>query len=154
MSRCQTLATLAGLVSPMTAHALEHACHTHAATSQNAYERVALRCIYLLQRGFLNEARVRSLGALTVVSVPIEALVPSLPVKEEILAKEAERKKSAALLKDLTQGDAAEVSPDAGLRCKKCGSNDITHEFLQTRSADEGTTIFCTCTNCKKRWKM
>ena len=154
MSRCQTLKTLATYVSSMTAHSLEHACQTHAMMSQTAYERVALRCIYVLERGFLDEARVKTLGALTVVSVPIETLVPSLPAKEEILAKEEERKKSAVLLKDLTQGEAAEVSPDAGLRCKKCGSNDITHEFLQTRSADEGTTIFCTCTNCKKRWKM
>jgi len=154
MSRCQTLSTLAGFVSSMTAHALEHACQTHAMVSQTAYERVALRCIYLLEHGLLDEARVKALGALTVVSVPLEVLVPHLPAKEAIFAKEEERKKSAALLKDLTQGEAAEVSPDAGLRCKKCGSNDITHEFLQTRSADEGTTIFCTCTKCKKRWKM
>jgi DNA-directed RNA polymerase subunit M/transcription elongation factor TFIIS len=154
MSRCQTLKTFAGYISSMTAHTLEHACQTHAMMSQTAYERVALRCIYLLERGLLDEPRIKTLGALTVVSVPIETLVPSLPAKEEILAREEERKKSAALLKDLTQGESTEVSPDAGLRCKKCGSNDITHEFLQTRSADEGTTIFCTCTSCKKRWKM
>lgn len=154
MSRCQTFASFCRFVPPLLAHSLEHACQTQSLTSQTAYERVALRCLYLLEHGHLDEARLRQLGALTVVSVPLETIVPSLPAKEEINAKEEQRRKSAALLKDLTQGEATEAFPDSGVRCKKCGSNDITHEFLQTRSADEGTTIFCTCTSCKKRWKM
>jgi len=123
-------------------------------TSQTAYERVALRCLYLFEHGLIDETRLRELGPLTVASVPLETIVRALPAKEEIVAKEDHRRKSAALLKALTQGDEIEAFPDSGVRCKKCGSNDITHEFLQTRSADEGTTIFCTCTGCKKRWKM
>jgi DNA-directed RNA polymerase subunit M/transcription elongation factor TFIIS len=155
MARCQTLASFCRFVPPLLAHSLEHACQTHSLTSRTAYERVALRCLYLLEHGLIDEARLRELGALTVASVPLETIVHSLPAKEEILTKEEHRRKSAALLKDLTQGDSMmEAFPDSGLRCKKCGSNDITHEFLQTRSADEGTTIFCTCTSCKKRWKM
>ena len=154
MSRCQALASFSRYLDPLLAHSLEHACQTHSLTSQTAYERVALRCLYLFEHGLIDEARLRELGPLTAVSVPLETIVHALPAKEEIVAKEDHRRKSAALLKALTQGDAAEAFPDSGVRCKKCGSNDITHEFLQTRSADEGTTIFCTCTACKKRWKM
>jgi DNA-directed RNA polymerase subunit M/transcription elongation factor TFIIS len=37
--------------------------------------------------------------------------------------------------------------------CSKCKSNKCTFYCLQTRSCDEGETIFVTCTNCGKRWK-
>lgn len=154
MSRCQTLASFSEYLPSAVAHTLEHACQTHSLTSKTAYERIALRCLYLLQHGLLDANRIGELGALTVASVPLETIVPSLPARAEIVAREEKRRKSSALLKDLTQGGEAEAFPDSGVRCKKCGSNDITHEFLQTRSADEGTTIFCTCTGCKKRWKM
>ena len=40
-------------------------------------------------------------------------------------------------------------------RCVKSGmSSDVTWTTLQTRSADEGSTIFCTCNTCKHRWKL
>ena len=154
MTRCQALVSFGRFLPPLLAHSLEHACQTHSLTSQTAYERVALRCLFLFEHGLVDEARLRELGPLAIASVPLETIVQALPTKEEIVAKEEHRRKSAALLKALTQGEAAEAFPDSGVRCKKCGSNDITHEFLQTRSADEGTTIFCTCTACKKRWKM
>lgn len=37
--------------------------------------------------------------------------------------------------------------------CKKCKSNKCTYYELQTRSADEPTTIFVTCLDCGKNWK-
>ena len=44
--------------------------------------------------------------------------------------------------------------PNAGTKCAKCKSTDIKFEFLQTRSADEPMSTFCTCETCGKRWKM
>lgn len=44
--------------------------------------------------------------------------------------------------------------PDAGTRCAKCKSSDIKFDFLQTRSADEPTTVFCCCERCGKRWRV
>jgi hypothetical protein len=41
-----------------------------------------------------------------------------------------------------------------GVRCSKCGSTDIQFEIGQTRSADEGSTVFCLCSQCHKRWRM
>jgi DNA-directed RNA polymerase subunit M/transcription elongation factor TFIIS len=40
--------------------------------------------------------------------------------------------------------------------CRFCGQQSIEFTTKQTRSADEGSTVFFMCTNskCKKRWKM
>lgn len=39
--------------------------------------------------------------------------------------------------------------------CKRHGRHGDVHWYSrQTRSADEGATIFCICKTCNKRWKM
>lgn len=40
------------------------------------------------------------------------------------------------------------------MRCRACGSSDVSWEQKQTRGADEAMTIFCSCVKCKSRWKM
>lgn len=40
------------------------------------------------------------------------------------------------------------------LQCGKCKSKKIYHYEMQVRSADEPMTVFCTCLDCNKRWKM
>jgi DNA-directed RNA polymerase subunit M/transcription elongation factor TFIIS len=37
--------------------------------------------------------------------------------------------------------------------CRKCKSKKCTYYEMQTRSADEPSTIFVTCLNCGKNWK-
>ena len=154
MARFQVVSSLSTYMSLVQAHALEHACQTFALSTGSSYERTALKCLYLFQHGLVDEAKLLELGPQALASVPLECFVSKIPAKEAIAEKEDARGRSAELLRDLTQGEEQEVLPDSGVRCKKCGSNDVTHEFLQTRSADEGTTIFCTCMKCKKRWKM
>lgn len=41
-------------------------------------------------------------------------------------------------------------------KCNKCKSSNIRFDTLQTRSADEGMTIFCQCQNpkCGERWTV
>lgn len=34
-------------------------------------------------------------------------------------------------------------------RCPKCGNEKMSYATLQLRSADEGQTVFYTCTKCK-----
>ena len=46
----------------------------------------------------------------------------------------------------------SEFIEDSVLQCKKCKSNKIVSDTRQTRCGDEGTTVFATCTNCKKKW--
>jgi DNA-directed RNA polymerase subunit M/transcription elongation factor TFIIS len=38
-------------------------------------------------------------------------------------------------------------------KCKQCGKRECTYYEMQTRSADEPTTIFISCLNCGKRWR-
>ena len=40
------------------------------------------------------------------------------------------------------------------VRCRRCGSEDVSWDEKQTRSADEGASLFCVCTRCKNRWVM
>lgn len=46
------------------------------------------------------------------------------------------------------------VKNTVGIKCKKCGSDNIFSESRQTRSADEAMTIFYTCLNCGNKWKV
>jgi hypothetical protein len=115
-----------------------------------SYERLALRALQLLTSP--SRTKLAEVGPLRFVGLPLETLVGVIPARVEILQHEAELRRSAALLRDLRSGEMAGLG-DSGLRCKHCGSNEIAYEFLQTRSADEGTTIFCTC-RCGRRWKM
>ena len=50
-----------------------------------------------------------------------------------------------------------ETKPEAmtdQFKCGRCKKNKCSYFELQTRSADEPMTIFITCINCGKRWKM
>ena len=38
------------------------------------------------------------------------------------------------------------------VRCRRCGSEEVSWEEKQTRSADEAATVFCVCATCKNRW--
>jgi DNA-directed RNA polymerase subunit M/transcription elongation factor TFIIS len=38
--------------------------------------------------------------------------------------------------------------------CSRCQSKKCTYYEMQTRSADEPATIFVTCLNCDKHWRM
>ena len=43
---------------------------------------------------------------------------------------------------------------EAIVRCRRCGSVEVSWDDKQTRSADEGATVFCVCQTCKRRWVM
>lgn len=40
------------------------------------------------------------------------------------------------------------------LKCRRCGSSEITYNQKQVRGADEASSVFCTCLGCKKRWRL
>lgn len=66
--------------------------------------------------------------------------------------------KSACHLRWDTMRRLQEVSlkvPDdvqGGMRCRRCGSNDLLVETHQTRAADEGMTQYVTCKRCGAKW--
>jgi DNA-directed RNA polymerase subunit M/transcription elongation factor TFIIS len=43
---------------------------------------------------------------------------------------------------------------EAIVKCRRCGSSEVSWDEKQTRSADEGATVFCMCLTCKNRWVM
>lgn len=43
---------------------------------------------------------------------------------------------------------------DGILKCGKCKSYKTTYYEMQTRSADEPTSKFCTCHNCGNKWRF
>lgn len=50
-----------------------------------------------------------------------------------------------------------ETKPEAmtdQFKCGRCKKRQCSYFELQTRSADEPMTVFITCINCGKRWKM
>ncbi len=52
-------------------------------------------------------------------------------------------------LKQANKGQAE--GPIAERRCSNCGNETMSYASLQLRSADEGQTIFFTCTRCKHK---
>lgn len=38
-------------------------------------------------------------------------------------------------------------------KCPQCGNDEMQYHTLQLRSADEGATVFYTCTKCKYRFR-
>ena len=78
------------------------------------------------------------------------------PDGKNILQKHNEdMKQYYEILENQDMGGDGETGND-GLCCPKCKYTKITIIPKQTRSADEGMTIFCACNNpsCGKRWKM
>ena len=52
------------------------------------------------------------------------------------------------------EGDEGEVShPTIKMQCEKCDNDEAIWWMLQTRSADEPTTRFYRCTQCRYTWR-
>lgn len=49
------------------------------------------------------------------------------------------------------KNDDEEEGPVVERKCPKCGNERMSYATLQLRSADEGQTIFYTCTKCKHK---
>lgn len=61
----------------------------------------------------------------------------------EACAKNVEEEKKSKKSANEEEGPVVEK------RCPKCGNEKMSYATLQLRSADEGQTVFYTCTKCK-----
>lgn len=50
--------------------------------------------------------------------------------------------------------DKTKNKEENGIKCKNCGKNTVTFLEIQSRSADEGASVFYSCTNCHIHWKQ
>lgn len=73
---------------------------------------------------------------------PFAAPITNTRVRE-VLFPEDRKKVSVVRMEEKTQ-----------IVCEKCGHDEATVHQMQTRSADEGSTIFYTCTKCAHKWKI
>ena len=46
------------------------------------------------------------------------------------------------------------VKNTVGVKCGKCGSEDVNAFSKQIRAGDEATTVFYTCLSCGCRWRV
>lgn len=47
------------------------------------------------------------------------------------------------------KSETEQDGPVVDRKCPKCGNETMSYATLQLRSADEGQTVFYTCTKCK-----
>ena len=52
------------------------------------------------------------------------------------------------------QSGEGDLSSPSLIQCHSCKQYKVTYYEMQTRSADEPMTCFCTCQHCGKKWKM
>ena len=138
---------------------LERAVYRHAKCCMHRYPHEVLRALKLLDDGELPRRRSCGDGArprcgyAELLELPSVELYRELPCRERLRANTERLERGEALLRDVRSPGALDV-PDTGIRCASCNSSNIETYFMQTRRADEGTTVYCTCTACGKRWKM
>lgn len=66
-------------------------------------------------------------------------------VKEVVLAKKH--------VDDVLGDEVWETAQKTTIRCVNCENDTAYFMQIQTRSADEPTTVFYRCTSCAKKWK-
>lgn len=152
LQRARGLAALSERLTPGDALDLEHACHCASQASEASYRRILYYALYAVETGKLAEA-VNIYGGPAALALPEETLFGMSAARQAEQNAEAEQRECRSLLADLAAESRKDL-PEAGVKCSRCGSNEVSFEFCQTRSADEGTTVYCCCLACSKRWKM
>ncbi|KAG5876198.1 hypothetical protein JTB14_001941 [Gonioctena quinquepunctata] len=61
-------------------------------------------------------------------------------------SREAKKKN---IKEEMRNEEDADDGPVVERMCPKCGNDKMSYATLQLRSADEGQTVFYTCTSCK-----
>lgn len=112
--------------------------------STSSYTNAIRRVAFLVSRG----------GTLDFTAPSLETFAKCNPETLLVLANQnSEERKIMQMLHGRVE-ESMVSKKDAALVCRKCNSHRITSEQKQTRSADEGFTVFFTCLDCGARWKV
>ena len=126
------------------AREVEASCHAIAAT-EDEYVALLRRCAFELG----SEGGVAK-GTWLVRCTDEQARAGTTVGKKDRAEEERQRNFQdivAAKISSLDDETFATI-----VKCAKCGSSDVVWDEKQTRSADEGATLFCSCKACGKRW--
>lgn len=85
----------------------------------------------------------------------------SQTIVQEILARAGDDKASlkrmvyaAKMEMERLKDEEGDEEEEGMLECRKCKGRTIAVVQVQTRSADEPMTCFCTCRTCGNKWKQ
>jgi len=121
---------------------IEAACHAMAMSEDQYQDNV--------QRALVNLRNKPHAGP-EVVSHSDEHLLQGTPLGRMANARAARDLRFSQMLQE--KYDALnDKEYQSIVQCNRCGSKEVMWEEKQTRSADEGATLFCMCTKCKNRW--
>lgn len=75
---------------------------------------------------------------------------------QELASDEIKKEREEIVKQNLfnAQGAVEKRAITDRFTCSKCKQKRVSYYQMQTRSADEPLTTFCTCENCGKRWKF
>ena len=121
---------------------VESYCHAHASATHEYLDRVRRAAFNLLSNPTVG---------LDVLTLSDEVLARDTLVGRIQQEAHARQTRFQSMLEEKYES-LNDQAFTAIVRCRRCGSEEVTWEEKQTRSADEGGTIFCSCTTCKNRW--
>tara|TARA_Y100000741_G_C18212285_1_gene542203 strand:+ start:731 stop:1213 length:483 start_codon:yes stop_codon:yes gene_type:complete len=108
----------------------------------------------LILKSAINCKNKKENASLVIGRVP-DTILSKGTILEQISNTEHERKIIfEKMLQEKFDSINSSASYDSSLKCRRCNSIDVTWDQKQTRSADEGMTVYCLCANCNLRWTM
>ena len=70
-------------------------------------------------------------------------------ISQNMISKKIEKEEKVTVIPK-----EAEAETITKVRCPKCGNNTAYTWIVQTRSGDEGPTVFYRCTKCGYTWRV
>ena len=148
MERFRTLQQLEKYLDEATARILEY----HMFFQPLNYKRTSVKILTAIREGNGIEI-LKTVKPEEFLSMPHHKMFDLCNMRSKVEISDTRQRARMIRLQELKKTNLT-TSKDSGIKCSRCKSTDIIFSFLQTRSADEGTTTFCECLQCGSRWKM
>ena len=137
------------------ARSLESRLYTQYHNQKEQYVRSIKRIVFnVMNNSLLKEGLAEHL--LMLPSMTNQDMRKGTQLEEWYLQFQQHSQRQQELLQNSTQDiqHTPASSNTKAIMCHRCKSDDVAIEQKQTRSADEGMTVFVTCNKCQLRWRM
>lgn len=129
---------------------VEGAVYAHEKSATPTY-RTKMRSLFMNLKDPKNPGLRTRVVSGDISAERLRTMTPQEMAPEE-LKKEIEQIEKQNLFK--AQGAKEQRAVTDRFTCGKCKQKKVSYYQMQTRSADEPLTTFCTCENCGNRWKF